>query len=145
MKTVNDIFTWIFQSGAIAWLFYFGIAITKPWVDGKIQHAKTVQQREAWALLEQVAMSTVNSLVSSDKSGSQKFLEASDQVQSYLANHGVHIDMKTVQSAVQAAYEVSPLTPAKPAADPVKEAIKTAPNRADKLLVTDGPIMPAKG
>lgn len=118
MKTVNDIFTWIFQSGAIAWLFYFGIAIIKPWVDGKIKHAKTVQQREAWALLEQVAMSTVNSLVSSDKSGSQKFLEASDQVQSYLANHGVHIDMKTVQSAVQAAYEVSPLTPTKPAADP---------------------------
>lgn len=145
MKVANEIFEWLIQSGAIAWLFYFGIAIAKPWVDGKIKHAKTAQQREAWTLLEQVAMTTVNSLVSSNKSGSQKFLEASDQVQSYLADHGVHIDMKTVQSAVQAAYEKSPLTSTKPAVDPVKEAIKTAPNRADKLLVTDGSIMPAKG
>ncbi|MEE6637942.1 phage holin, LLH family [Limosilactobacillus pontis] len=110
MKTANDIFAWIFQSGAVIWLFYFGFAIAKPWVDGKIKHAKTAQQREVWALLEQVAMTTVNSLVSSNKPGSQKFLEASDQVQSYLADHGVHIDMKTVQSAVQAAYEKSPLT-----------------------------------
>lgn len=145
MKAANDIFTWIFQSGAIVWLFYFGFVIAKPWVDGKIKHAKTAQQREAWTLLEQVAMTTVNSLVSSNKSGSQKFLEASDQVKSYLAAHGVHIDMKTVQSAVQAAYEKSPLTPTKQPVDPVKEAIKTAPNRADKLLVTDGSITQAKG
>ena len=145
MKTANDIFTWIFQSGAIVWLFYFGFVIAKPWVDGKIKHAKTAQQREVWTLLEQVAMTTVNSLVSSGKPGSQKFLEASDQVQSYLADHGVHIDMKTVQSAVQAAYEKSPLTPTKQPVDPVKEAIKTAPNRADQLLVTDGSITQAKG
>lgn len=145
MKAANDIFTWLFQSGAIVWLFYFAITIAKPWVDGKIKHAKTAQQREAWALLEQVAMTTVNSLVSSNKSGSQKFLQASDQVQSYLADHGVRIDMKTVQSAVQAAYEKSPLTPTKQPVDPVKEAIKTAPNRADKLLVTDGSITQAKG
>ena len=127
------------------WAFYFGFAVGKPWVDGKIKHAKTAQQREAWALLEQVAMTTVNSLVSSNKSGSQKFLQASDQVQSYLADHGVRIDMKTVQSAVQAAYEKSPLTPTKQPVDPVKEAIKTAPNRADKLLVADGSITQVKG
>lgn len=145
MKVVNDVVEWLIQSGAIVWLFYFGFAIAKPWVDGKIKHAKTAQQREAWTLLEQVAMTTVNSLVSSNKSGSQKFLEASDQVQSYLADHGVHIDMKTVQSAVQAAYEKSPLTPTKQPVDPVKEAIKTAPNRADQLLVTDGSITQAKG
>lgn len=111
MKTLNDIVNWGFQSGLLVWAFYFGFAVGKPWIDGKIKHAKTAQQREAWTLLEQVAMTTVNSLVSSNKSGSQKFLEASDQVQSYLADHGVHIDMKTVQSAVQAAYEQSPLTP----------------------------------
>ena len=145
MKTVNDVFTWIFQSGAIVWLFYFAIMIAKPWVDGKIKHAKTAQQREAWTLLEQVAMTTVNSLVSSSKSGSQKFLEASNQVQTYLANHGIHLDMKVVQAAVQAAYEQSPLTPTKQPVDPVKEAIKAAPNRADKLLVTDGSITQAKG
>lgn len=145
MKTANDIINWLFQSGLLVWAFYFGFAVGKPWVDGKIKHAKTAQQREAWALLEQVAMTTVNSLVSSNKSGSQKFLQASDQVQSYLADHGVHIDMKTVQSAVQAAYEKSPLTPTKQPVDPVKEAIETAPNRADKLLVTDGSITQVKG
>ena len=144
MKALNDIINWIIQSGLLVWLLYFGIAIAKPWVDGKIKHAKTAQQREAWTLLEQVAMTTVNSLVSSSKPGSQKFLEASDQVQSYLAAHGVHIDMKTVQSAVQAAYEKSPLTPTKQPVDPVKEAVKVAPNRADKLLVADGSITQAK-
>ena len=110
MKTLNGIVSWGFQSGLLVWAFYFAIAIAKPWVDGKIKHAKTAQQREAWTLLEQVAMTTVNSLVSSNKSGSQKFLEASDLVQSYLSDHGIKVDMKNVQAAVQAAYEKSPLT-----------------------------------
>lgn len=110
MKTTSDIISWIFQSGLLMWAFYFALAIAKPWVDGKIKHAKTVQQREAWTLLEQVAMTTVNSLVSADKTGQQKFDEASDLVQSYLSDHGIKVDMKTVQAAVQAAYEKSPLT-----------------------------------
>ena len=132
MKTVNDIFTWIFQSGAIAWLFYFAITIAKPWVDGKIKHAKTVQQREAWTLLEQVAMTTVNSLVSSNKSGTQKFLEASDLVQSYLSDHGIKVDMKTVQAAVQAADEKSPLT-----TPPTQSTVHVT---ADGITTTVGPV-----
>ena len=132
MKTASDIFTWIFQSGAIVWLFYFGFALGKPWADSKIKHAKTAQQREAWALLEQVAMTTVNSLVSSNKSGSQKFLQASDQVQSYLADHGVRIDMKTVQAAVQAAYEKSPLT-----TPPTQSTVHVT---ADGITPTFGPV-----
>lgn len=110
MKAANDIFTWLFQSGAIVWLFYFALAIAKPFVDNKIKHAKTAQQRETWALLEQVAMTTVNSLVSADKPGKQKFDEASTQVASYLSDHGIKMDTGTIQSAVQAAYEKSPLT-----------------------------------
>lgn len=153
MKITSDIFNWAFQSGAIVWLFYFGFTVGKPWIDSKIKHAKTAQQREVWALLEQVAMTTVNSLVSSSKSGSQKFLEASNQVQSYLAAHDVHLDMKTVQSAVQAAYEQSPLTSTstsgqaeraeqpqtgvvvngQPITDPVLQAAETAPNRANDV------------
>lgn len=150
MKITNDIVNWGFQSGLLVWAFYFALVIAKPWVDGKIKHAKTAQQREVWALLEQVAMTTVNSLVSSSKSGSQKFLEASTQVQSYLAAHDVHLDMKTVQSAVQAAYEQSPLTSTstsgqaeqpqtgavvngQPITDPVLQAVETAPNRANDV------------
>ncbi|MEK1312949.1 hypothetical protein HCY62_03455 [Limosilactobacillus fermentum] len=133
MKVANDIIEWLIQSGAIVWLFYFGFVIAKPCVDGKIKHAKTAQQREAWTLLEQVAMTAVNSLVSSSKSGPQKFAEASDQVQSYMADHGVHIDMKTVQSAVQAAYEQSPLTPT---TEPTKKPDKLGQKEPD--LVPDG-------
>lgn len=133
MKVANDIIEWLIQSGAIVWLFYFGFVIAKPWVDSKIEHAKTVQQREAWTLLEQVAMTTVSSLVSSSKPGPQKFAEASDQVQSYMADHGVHIDMKTVQSAVQAAYEQSPLTPT---TEPTKKPDELGQKEPD--LVPDG-------
>lgn len=132
MKTANDIINWLFQSGLLAWAFYFALAIAKPWVDGKIKHAKTVQQREAWTLLEQVAMTTVNSLVSSNKSGTQKFLEASDQVQSYLADHGIKVDMKTVQAAVQAAYEKSPLT-----TPPTQSTVHVT---ADGITTTVGPV-----
>lgn len=110
MKTTNDIINWIFQSGLLVWAFYFALAIAKPFVDNKIKHAKTAQQREAWTLLEQVAMTNVNALVSADKTGQQKFDEASTQVASYLAEHGIKMGMDTIQSAVQAAYEKSPLT-----------------------------------
>lgn len=132
MKTANDIINWLFQSGLLAWAFYFALAIAKPWVDGKIKHAKTVQQREAWTLLEQVAMTTVNSLVSSNKSGTQKFLEASDLVQSYLSDHGIKVDMKTVQAAVQAAYEKSPLT-----TPPTQSTVHVT---ADGITTTVGPV-----
>lgn len=110
MKTLNDIINWIINSGFLALLIYIAVAFGKPWVDSKIKHAKTAQQRESWTLLEQVAMTTVNSLVSADKTGQQKFDEASTLVASYLSDHGIKVDMKTVQAAVQAAYEKSPLT-----------------------------------
>lgn len=132
MKTTSDIISWIFQSGLLMWAFYFALAIAKPWVDNKIKHAKTAQQREAWTLLEQVAMTTVNSLVSSNKSGTQKFLEASDLVQSYLSDHGIKVDMKTVQAAVQAAYEKSPLT-----TPPTQSTVHVT---ADGITTTVGPV-----
>lgn len=111
MKTLNDIVNWIIQSGLLVWAFYFGFVVGKPWIDSKIKHAKTQQQKELWSLLEQVAMTVVNSLVSSNKSGQQKFIEASDLVQAYLEEKGLNVDMKEVQAAVQSAYEKSPLTP----------------------------------
>ena len=111
MKTLNDIINWIIQSGLLVWLFYFGFAIGKPFVDSKIKHAKTVQQKELWTLLQQVSMTNVNSLVGKDMTGQAKFVEAVTQVQAYLANKGLHVDMKQVQAAVQAAYELSTLTP----------------------------------
>lgn len=111
MKTLNDIIKWIIQSGLLAWLFYFGFAVGKPFIESKIKNAKTAQQKEMWTLLQQVSMTVVNSLVGKDMTGQAKFVEAVTQVQAYLANKGLHVDMKQVQAAVQAAYELSTLTP----------------------------------
>lgn len=146
MKTLNDIINWIIQSGLLVWLFYFGFAVGKPFIESKIKNAKTAQQKEMWTLLQQVSMTVVNSLVGKDMTGQAKFVEAVTQVQAYLANKGLHVDMKQVQAAVQAAYELSTLTPntnsksvsdklGQKTSDPVLEAIKTAPNRANKLTL----------
>lgn len=146
MKTLNDIINWIINSGFLALLIYIAVAFGKPFVDSKIKHAKTAQQKELWTLLQQVSITIVNSLVGKDMTGQAKFVEAVTQVQAYLANKGLHVDMKQVQAAVQAAYELSMLTPTidpnksnddkqSKKSDPVLEAIKTAPNRANKLTL----------
>lgn len=137
MQALNDIINWIINSGFLALLIYIAVAFGKPWVDSKIKHAKTAQEKEAWTLLEQVAMTAVNARVGKHQTGQEKFVDASTAVQGYLAEKGIDIDMKQVEAAVQSAYEKSPLTPtADPKKhDPVLEAIKTAPNRANKLTL----------
>lgn len=145
MNTLNTTINLIFNSGLLAWLFYFGFAVGKPFIESKIKHAKTAQQKELWTLLQQVSMTVVNSLVGKDMTGQAKFVEAVTQVQAYLANKGLNVDMKQVQAAVQSAYELSTLTPSvdpnedksdnTKKIDPVLEAIKTAPNRANKLTL----------
>ena len=111
MKVLNDIVNWVIQSGLLVWAFYFGFAVGKPWIDSKIKHAKTQQQREAWILLEQAAMTNVNALVSANMPGHQKFDQACMQVAKYLSDHGIQVDMSAIQAAVQSAYELSMLTP----------------------------------
>ena len=137
MKALNDIINWIINSGFLALLIYIAVAFGKPWVDSKIKHAKTAQEKEAWTLLEQVAMTAVNARVGKHQTGQEKFINASTAVQGYLAEKGIDIDMKQVEAAVQSAYEKSPLTPTtdQKKHDPVLEAIKTAPNRANKLTL----------
>ena len=145
MKTLNDIINWIINSGFLALLIYIAVAFGKPFVDSKIKHAKTAQQKELWTLLQQVSMTVVNSLVGKDMTGQAKFVEAVTQVQACLENKGLNVDMKQVQAAVQSAYELSYLTPTvnpnedksdnTKKIDPVLEAIKTAPNRANKLTL----------
>lgn len=145
MKTLNDIINWIINSGFLALLIYIAVAFGKPWVDSKIKHAKTAQEKEAWTLLEQVAMTAVNARVGKHQTGQEKFVDASTAVQAYLENKGINIDMKQVEAAVQSAYELSTLTPTvnpnedksdnTKKIDPVLEAIKTAPNRANKLML----------
>lgn len=150
MNTLNTTINLIFNSGLLAWLFYFGFVVGKPFVESKIKHAKTVQQKELWTLLQRVSVTVVDSLVGKDMTGQAKFVEAVTQVQAYLENKSLNVDIKQVQAAVQAAYELSMLTPTidpnksnddkqqtteTKKSDPVLEAIKTAPNRANKLTL----------
>lgn len=145
MKTANDIVNWIIQSGLLVWLFYFGFAVGKPFIESKIKHAKTTQEQALWELALQLAMTAVNSRVGKNISGQEKFAQAVAEVQSYLTAKGLHIETKQIQAAVQSAYEMSMLTPTvnpnedksdtTKKVDPVLEAIKTAPNRANKLTL----------
>lgn len=78
----------------------------------KVQHAKTTQSKELWSFIEQVANTAVNSLVSKNLTGDAKFAQATAIVQDALAKQGfTNVDVKSIESAVQAAYEKSPLTP----------------------------------
>lgn len=111
MKTLNDIINWILQSGLLVWLFYFGFAVGKPFIESKIKHAKTAQEQALWELVLQLAMTAVNSRVGKSITGQEKFSQAVAEVQSYLTAKGLHVDLKQIQAAVQSAYEISMLTP----------------------------------
>ena len=141
MKTLNDIINLIINSGFLALLIYIAVAFGKPWVDSKIKHAKTAQEKEAWTLLQQVSMTVVNSLVGKDMTGQAKFAEAVTQVQAYLENKGLNVDMKQVQAAVQSAYELSALTPTVDPTSQQAHSTKTATIPAGQATATD----PTKG
>ena len=77
----------------------------------KVQHAKTAQSKELWGFIEQVANTAVNSLVSKNLTGDAKFAQATAIVQDTLNKQGfTNVDVKAIESAVQSAYEKSPLT-----------------------------------
>lgn len=80
-------------------------------IHSKVLHAKTAQSKELWGFIEQVATIAVNSLVSAQMTGDAKFAQATAIVQDALAKQGfTNVDVKSIESAVQAAYEKSPLT-----------------------------------
>ncbi len=124
-------------TAVISAVFIFAIKYVRTYVHGKALHAKTVQSKELWSFIDQVSETAVTSLVGTDKAGDQKFEDATKLVQDALKKQGfTTVDVKQIEAAVQAAYEKSPLTPtATPEAgkDPVLEAIKTAPNRANDI------------
>lgn len=80
-------------------------------IHAKALHAKTAQSKELWSFIEQVADTAVSSLVNAQMSGNDKFNQAITIVQDVLAKRGfTNVDVKAIESAVQSAYEKSPLT-----------------------------------
>ncbi|WP_262336795.1 phage holin family protein [Limosilactobacillus fermentum] len=114
MKEINEIVEWLIQSGALTALFLFAWKIVKPWLDAKASHASAEQSKAVWTLIDQVASTAVNSLVSSDQlTGEQKFNQAVQAVINALNRQGYAITEETAKLAVQSAYEKSPLTGSK--------------------------------
>ncbi|MCT3436773.1 hypothetical protein EFQ09_02120 [Limosilactobacillus fermentum] len=111
MKEINEIVEWLIQSGALTVLFLFAWKIVKPWLDAKASHASAEKSNAVWMLIDQVASTAVNSLVSNNNlTGEQKFDQAVQSVINVLDRQGYTITNDTAKLAVQSAYEKSPLT-----------------------------------
>lgn len=125
------------MTAVVSAVIIFVIRAVHTYVHNKALTSKTDHAKQLWSFMDQVASTAVASLVSADKTGDQKFTAATAIVQDALTKQGfTTVDVKAIEAAVQAAYEKSPLTPAVVQKDPVKQAIKTAPNRANKILLT---------
>lgn len=110
-EIINAIPEYIITAVVSTAIFYLMNA-GKNLLHSKVQHAKTTQSKELWSFIEQVANTAVNSLVSKDITGDAKFAQATAIVQDALAKQGfTNVDVKSIESAVQSAYEKSPLTP----------------------------------
>lgn len=135
-EIINAIPEYVITAVVSTAIFYLMNA-GKNLLHSKVQHAKTAQSKELWGFIEQVANTAVNSLVSKNLTGDAKFAQATAIVQDALAKQGfTNVDVKSIESAVQAAYEKSDLT-GNDTTDPVKVAIRTAPNRANDLTKED--------
>lgn len=111
-KLITDIGDWLISSGALTALFIFAWKYLRPVLEVKKLHAKTMQEKELFSLVELLADNAVNSLVSnSAMTGHDKFKTATSLVGSTLAEKGFDVDQTTVEHAVQSAYEKSDLTP----------------------------------
>ena len=139
MTTVINAIPEYVMTAVISAVIIFVIRAVHTYVNNKALTAKTDHAKQLWSFMDQVASTAVASLVSADKTGDQKFTAATAIVQDALTKQGfTTVDVKAIEAAVQAAYEKSPLTPAVVQKDPVKQAIKTAPNRANQTLLTAG-------
>ena len=110
-EIINAIPEYVITAVVSTAIFYLMNA-GKNLLHSKVQHAKTTQSKELWSFIEQVANTAVNSLVSKNITGDAKFAQATVIVQDALAKQGfTNVDVKSIESAVQSAYEKSPLTP----------------------------------
>ena len=110
MEIINTIPEYVITA-VVSTAIIYGIKYAENLINAKILHAKTAQSKELWSFIEQVANMAVNSLVSKNITGDAKFAQATAIVQDALAKQGfTNVDVKSIESAVQSAYEKSPLT-----------------------------------
>lgn len=121
-------------TAVVSTAIFYAFKYAEKLILAKVQHAKTAQSKELWGFIEQVANTAVNSLVSKNLTGDAKFAQATAIVQNALAKQGfTNVDVKAIESAVQSAYEKSPLTPT---TDLAKKPDKLGQKESDS--VSDG-------
>lgn len=136
MKEIVNAIPEYVLTAVISAVFIFAIKYVRTYVHNKALHAKTEQSKELWAFIDQIADTAVTSMVGTNKTGNEKFEAATNLVQDALNQQGFkNVNVKSIEAAVQSAYEKSDLTGNSEPIDPVKVAIKTAPNRSDQLLL----------
>lgn len=111
MKVANDVIDWLISSGALVSFITFAWAYVKPWLEAKVKTNEAKQSALAWELLEKVATTAVESLVSQNLDGKIKFDLATKNVQMAMRSAGFKVNDEAAQTAVQSAYEKSELTP----------------------------------
>ena len=113
MNTIMiNVINWLVTSGWLASFLVFLWKLVKPLLEEKRKQAKTVQQKEAISLMEQLCQQAVDSQVSVENvTGHDKFKRATQIVNSHLADKGISMPQETVEAGVQSAYENSDLTP----------------------------------
>ncbi len=111
MKVANDVIDWLISSGALVSFIAFAWDYVKPWLEAKVKTNEAKQSALAWELLEKVATTAVESLVSQNLDGKTKFDLATKNVQMAMQSAGFKVNDEAAQTAVQSAYEKSELTP----------------------------------
>lgn len=151
MKIAIEVWKYLLSTGIFGAVVTFAWMYIRPMLEQKELHAKTLQEKEMVDVTIKLADQAVASLAgNSNLTGNEKFKTATGLVTNSLESKGFNVDDKFVKHAVQAAYEKSDLTPTvdpnkskddkqqtieTKKVDPVLEAIKTAPNRANKLTL----------
>lgn len=111
VSTIINAIPEYFITAVVSAAIYFGFKYTRNLIHTKVLHAKTAQSKELWSFVEQISNTAVSSLVNANLTGNEKFNKATLLVQNALTKQGfTNVDVKAIESAVQAAYEKSPLT-----------------------------------
>lgn len=132
---INAIPEYVITAVASTAIFY-AFKYAENLIHTKVLHAKTAQSKELWSFIEQVSNTAVSSLVNAHMPGNDKFNQATAIVQDTLNKQGFkNVDVKSIETAVQAAYEKSDLTHSN---DPVIRAVKKAPNRVNVVEQAKG-------
>lgn len=132
MNTIINAIPEYVITAVVSTAIFYAFKYAENLIHTKVLHAKTAQSKELWSFVEQVSNTAVSSLVNADLTGNEKFNKATLLVQNALTKQGfTNVDVKAIESAVQAAYEKSPLTPT---VNPEKVEEKLNPIRSSDLM-----------